>query len=152
MPATPGPTGAHARLTEQLCFALYSASKAVAGAYRPLLKDLGLTYSQYLVLLALWEHDSLTVAELGGHLGLDSGTLSPLLKRLEKADIVARTRAEPDERVVRVSLTASGRALESRLAPVRASVEDSTGLSSGEFASLRAQLERLTAALEAGAP
>ena len=152
MPATRGPSGAHARLHEQLCFALYSASKAVAGTYRPLLKELGLTYSQYLVLLALWEHDSLTVAALGGHLGLDSGTLSPLLKRLEGAGHVARVRTESDERVVRVDLTAAGRSLESLLAPVRARVEASTGLSAGEFTALRAQLDKLTATLAAGTP
>ena len=98
-------------LDEQLCFALYSASRAVTRAYAPLLAPLGLTYPQYLVLLVLWERDGLPVRDLGERLALDSGTLTPLLKRLEHQGLVERRRGEDDERVVRIHLTAAGRAL-----------------------------------------
>jgi DNA-binding MarR family transcriptional regulator len=101
-------------LDEQLCFALYSASRAVTRAYAPLLAPLGLTYPQYLVLLVLWEGDGLLVRALGDRLALDSGTLTPLLKRLEHHGLVERRRGEDDERVVRIHLTAAGRALRAR--------------------------------------
>jgi DNA-binding MarR family transcriptional regulator len=96
---------------EQLCFALYSASRAVTRAYAPLLEPLGLTYPQYLVLLVLWERDGLPVKRVGERLALDSGTLTPLLKRLEHQGLVARRRGGTDERIVRIHLTPAGRAL-----------------------------------------
>lgn len=99
------------RLDAQLCFAVYSAEHAFTRAYRPLLKALGLTYPQYLIMLTLWETDDLTVKGLGERLMLDSGTLTPLLKRLEAAGLVSRTRSAADERRVHVTLTAEGRAL-----------------------------------------
>ena len=141
----------HARLGDQLCFALYTASKTVAGAYRPGLKTLGLTYPQYLAMLALWENDSQTVAGLGGALGLDSGTLSPLLKRLEASGLLRRERSDRDERVVRLRLTAKGAALEQEAASVRLAVEASTSLSHDEFLRLRESLEALTAAVTGSA-
>ena len=101
-------------LDEQLCFALYSASRAVTRAYAPLLEPLGLTYPQYLVLLVLWERDGVPIKQLGERLALDSGTLTPLLKRLAAQDLVERRRGEDDERVVRIHLTAAGRALRSK--------------------------------------
>ena len=101
-------------LDEQLCFALYSASRAVTRAYAPLLEPLGLTYPQYLVLLVLWERDGASVKQLGERLALDSGTLTPLLKRLAAQGLVQRRRGEDDERVVRIHLTAAGRALRSK--------------------------------------
>ena len=101
-------------LDEQLCFALYSASRAVIRAYAPLLAPLGLTYPQYLVLLVLWERDGLPVKDVGERLALDSGTLTPLLKRLEHQGLVERRRGEDDERVVRIHLTAAGRALRNK--------------------------------------
>ncbi|RYZ01278.1 MAG: MarR family transcriptional regulator [Myxococcales bacterium] len=106
------------RLEEQLCFALYSASRAFTRAYQPLLEPLGLTYPQYLVMLVLWEGKSLTVSALGTRVGLDSGTLTPLLKRLEHAKLVKRRRGAEDERVVIVSLSAAGQALKARAATV----------------------------------
>lgn len=106
------------KLENQICFPLYAASLAMMRAYRPLLADLGLTYPQYLVMLALWEKRCLTVKELGGVLHLDSGTLTPLLKRLEAAGLVNRRRRQLDERVVEVSLTGSGRDLKRRAADV----------------------------------
>ena len=134
----------HARLNDQLCFALYTASKAVSAAYRPLLRELDLTYPQYLTLLAIWEKDGQAVAELGEALGLDSGTLSPVLQRLERAGLVRRRRAEDDERVVRIHATAQGLEMESRVTPVRQAVESATGLDDAEFAALRARLHELT--------
>ena len=102
------------RLDHQVCFALYSASLAMTKLYKPLLDVLGLTYPQYVALLALWERDGLTVSELGERLFLDSGTLTPLLKRLEAAGLVARLRDVQDERRVRITLTPQGRALRER--------------------------------------
>lgn len=99
------------QLDDQLCFALYSASRAVTRAYAPLLQPLGLTYPQYLVLLVLWERDGASVKQLGERLALDSGTLTPLLQRLESQGLVERRRGDDDERVVRIRLTAAGRAL-----------------------------------------
>ncbi|CRK58297.1 Organic hydroperoxide resistance transcriptional regulator [Alloactinosynnema sp. L-07] len=98
-------------LEQQLCFALYTASRALTGRYRPLLDDLGLTYPQYLVMLALLDRGPLTVKDLGQALQLDSGTLSPLLKRMESAGILRRTRGTADERSVLVELTDAGEAL-----------------------------------------
>jgi len=104
------------RLDDQLCFALYSASRAVTSVYRPLLDELQLTYPQYLVLLVLWEEEPCTVGHLGARLHLDSGTLSPLLKRLESTGYISRVRSPDDERRVQIALTPAGRALEDRAA------------------------------------
>jgi DNA-binding MarR family transcriptional regulator len=101
-------------LARQLCFALYSASRAVTRAYAPLLAPLGLTYPQYVVFLALWERDGQPVHELGTCLGLDSGTLTPLLKRLEQRGLIERRRDHEDERVVKIFLTADGKALRAK--------------------------------------
>lgn len=101
-------------LDNQLCFALYSTSLAMTKLYKPLLETLGLTYPQYLVMLVLWERDGLMVSELGERLFLDSGTLTPLLKRLEAMALLARLRDAQDERRVRVTLTAKGRALKNQ--------------------------------------
>ena len=102
------------RLDHQLCFALYSASLAMTKLYKPLLAELGLTYPQYLAMLALWEEDGQTVSALGERLHLDSGTLTPLLKRMETAGLVTRLRDAADERRVLIRLTAAGRALKAR--------------------------------------
>jgi DNA-binding MarR family transcriptional regulator len=102
------------RLDNQVCFPLYAASRAMMQMYQPMLAKLGLTYPQYLVLLVLWEEDGLSVKALGQRLYLDSGTLTPLLKRLEEAGLVRRARATHDERVVEVSLTAEGKRLKKR--------------------------------------
>ncbi|CAM5275704.1 hypothetical protein SALBM311S_04428 [Streptomyces alboniger] len=102
------------RLDSQICFSLHAASRAFNGVYRVLLKDLGLTYPQYLVMLVLWEQGELPVKKLGEHLRLDSGTLSPLLKRLETAGLVRRERSARDERSVEVRLTEEGAALRER--------------------------------------
>jgi DNA-binding MarR family transcriptional regulator len=110
------------RLDEQLCFALYSASRAFSRAYAPILADLGLTYPQYAVMLVLWESDGLSVGELGERLSLDSGTLTPLLKRLEASGTIKRERDPSDERVVRIRLTAAGKKLEKKAQGVPAAL------------------------------
>ncbi|MDX2090574.1 MAG: MarR family transcriptional regulator [Kofleriaceae bacterium] len=104
----------HLKLDFQLCFALYAASRAVVRAYAPLLEPLGLTYPQYLVFLVLWEQDGVAVSQLGERLKLDSGTLTPLLKRLEERELLVRKRSTEDERVVLVHLTDAGRALQAQ--------------------------------------
>ena len=102
------------KLSSQLCFPLYAAARNVTGLYTPLLKPLGLTYTQYIVLLVLWEKDGVSVTEIGEKLMLDNGTLSPLLKKLEQAGYVVRQRSREDERGVVVSLTDAGRALQEK--------------------------------------
>lgn len=99
------------KLDNQICFAIYASSREITKLYRPLLQDIGLTYTQYVTMLALWEKDNVTVSELGNRLYLDSGTLTPLLKKLEAAGLVQRTRDKTDERSVLVTLTAQGEAL-----------------------------------------
>ncbi|WP_283614556.1 MarR family winged helix-turn-helix transcriptional regulator [Mycolicibacterium poriferae] len=133
------------RLEEQLCFALYSASRAVTSAYRPLLDELNLTYPQYLVLLVLWEDDACTIGQLGDRLHLDSGTLSPLIKRLEAAGLVRRQRSNADERRVDVTLTADGRALEDRAACIPERLLGSTDADPAQLAALRDALTLITA-------
>jgi DNA-binding MarR family transcriptional regulator len=135
------------RLDRQVCFALYSASRAATAVYRPVLEDLGLTYPQYLVMLVLWESEPRGVKELGEELGLDSGTLSPLLKRLEAMGLVARRRSGEDERRVVVHLTHTGRALSTRAGAIPQRLADAAGLSGEELEQLRTTLERLTQAL-----
>ena len=100
------------KLANQLCFPLYAAARNVTGLYTPWLKPLGLTYTQYIVFLVLWEEDGLSVTEIGERLMLDNGTLSPLLKKLEKAGYIRRRRRSEDDRVVEITLTDSGRALQ----------------------------------------
>ena len=99
------------KLSNQLCFPLYAAARNVTGLYTPWLKPLGLTYTQYIVFLVLWEKDGISVTEIGEKLMLDNGTLSPLLKKLEKAGYVERHRRPEDDRVVEITLTDAGRAL-----------------------------------------
>ncbi|MER6594139.1 MarR family transcriptional regulator [Micromonospora purpureochromogenes] len=132
-------------LRRQVCFALYAASRALTDVYRPILDEVGLTYPQYLVLLVLWEReDAPTVSELGTELRLDSGTLSPLLKRLEAAGLVIRSRSARDERRVEVGLTADGRALRQRMDEVPLQVARATGLTEAELIALRDTLTRVT--------
>lgn len=138
-----------ARLDDQLCFALYSASRMVTGAYRPLLEELGITYPQYLVMLVLWEEQHCSVGHLGDRLRLDSGTLSPLLKRLAATGLVVRQRATDDERRVQVSLTAAGRELEERAACIPARLLESAHASEAEITALRDALRHLVDQLDA---
>lgn len=131
-------------LDEQLCFTLYAASRAVRSRYRDLLGELGLTYPQYLVMLVLWSEGPISVRGLGEHLMLDSGTLSPVLKRLEAAGLVVRRRGVPDERSVEVSLTQAGARLRSRAEAVPPEMSEAMGLSGGDSRRLLKELEALT--------
>jgi DNA-binding MarR family transcriptional regulator len=138
-------------LDDQLCFALYAAQRAVTAAYRPLLDDLGLTYPQYLVLLVLWERGETTVKELAGALRLDYGTVSPLLKRLERAGLVRRERAVSDERAVLVACTGRGEQLRERAARVPGALLAATELDGAGVTRLREELWQLAERAEAAA-
>jgi DNA-binding MarR family transcriptional regulator len=138
-------------LDRQICFSLHAASRAFNGVYRVILKDLGLTYPQYLVMLVLWEQGDLPVKKLGEHLRLDSGTLSPLLKRLESAGLVHRERSTRDERSVEVRLTEKGTALRERALEVPRRIVSATGFDVEEIRDLKARLDQLTATLDSAA-
>ncbi|WNG33356.1 MarR family transcriptional regulator [Archangium minus] len=135
------------RLENQLCFALHAASRAMTGAYQPLLEELGITYPQYLVLLTLWEEDGARVSRIGERLYLDSATLTPLLKRLEARGLVERRRSSADERVVEVFLSAEGKRLEQKAREIPQALFCKTKLSIGELVRLRATLQELTRTL-----
>lgn len=131
------------QLDHQLCFAVYSTSLAMTRLYKAPLEKLKLTYPQYIVMLALWEQDDIMVSTLGERLSLDSGTLTPLLKRLEASDFVARARDVTDERRVRVTLTATGRKLKARAATVPGCLMAATQCSVSELVALTQQLQSL---------
>jgi MarR family transcriptional regulator, organic hydroperoxide resistance regulator len=131
------------KLEAQLCFPLYAASNLLTRLYRPLLEKLGLTYPQYLVMLVLWERSSANVGELSAALHLDSGTLTPLLKRLEANGLVRRERSAEDERRVEVSLTREGEALKKRALEVPGALACRVGLGNERFIGLRAELRAL---------
>jgi len=131
-------------LDDQLCFALYAASRAVTARYRPMLDELGLTYPQYLVMMLLWEEDHQTVGQLGAKLALDSGTLSPLLKRLTAAGLVTRHRRVEDERSVAIALTDAGRALKERAYAISEQMIGAIAFDTSEFDDLKSRLRLLT--------
>jgi len=128
------------RLDELLCFGLYSAAQAMNRVYQPLLEPHGLTYPQYAVLVALWERDGRPVGELGRQLGLESNTLTPLLKRMEQAGLVARTRSTEDERCVIVTLAARGKALRTELAHIPGCIAKATGMTAADAMRLRGEV------------
>lgn len=138
------------RLDNQLCYALYAAAHRMTKSYRPLLERLGLTYPQYLVLLVLWEQDGVTVSEIGRRLRLDSGTLTPVLKRLEVAGLLRRTRRQSDEREVEIALTAQGRELRAEAVSVREAVMCQLEMSEPEIRNLRRDLNLVIDRLGAG--
>jgi MarR family transcriptional regulator, organic hydroperoxide resistance regulator len=138
-------------LDRQVCFALYSASRAFTNLYRPLLEELDLTYPQYLVMLVLWERETVSVKDLGSALRLDSGTLSPLLKRLEAAGLLNRARSADDERSVVVAITESGLDLKEKAQAVPRCMVSATSMDADELAELRSTLERLTTTVNAAA-
>lgn len=131
------------QLDNQLCFALYSTSLAMTRLYKPLLDELGLTYPQYLAMLVLWEKDGLMVSELGERLYLDSGTLTPLLKRLESSGLISRIRAVEDERRVHITLTAAGRKLKARAARIPGCILSASQCSIPELMALTQQVQAL---------
>jgi DNA-binding MarR family transcriptional regulator len=139
------------RLDNQICFAVYSAAHAFNRVYKPLLDRLGLTYPQYLVMLSLWERDGVPLKDIGERLFLDSGTLTPLLKRLETAGLVKRTRSTEDERQVLIALTAQGQALKEKARNVPQSILEASDCSVAELVALKSEIvslrDRLNAAL-----
>ena len=142
MPRSLKPDNEALRLDNQLCFALYSTSLAMTKMYKPMLEAIRLTYPQYLAMLVLWEEDGLTVSEIGERLLLDSGTLTPLLKRMEATGLLARLRDTEDERRVRVKLTAAGNSLRVQAAEIPPCVRDITGCSVSELHSLSQSIKK----------
>jgi MarR family transcriptional regulator, organic hydroperoxide resistance regulator len=142
------------RLGNQVCFAVYSAAHAFNRVYKPLLDRLGLTYPQYLAMLVLWERDGVPLKEIGERLFLDSGTLTPLLKRLEAAGFVKRSRSSEDERQVKITLTAQGQALKEKARSVPLSILDASSCSVAELSAARNEIvalrDRLNAAVGEG--
>ena len=149
MPAKTPSADEMLHLDNQVCFALYSASLAMTKLYKPLLQDLGLTYPQYLAMLVLWEDDGLMVSEIGERLSLDSGTLTPLLKRLEAAGLVSRVRDAGDERRVHITLTAAGRKLKQRAQKIPGCVLAASQCSVPEVVRLTRELRGLRQRLAA---
>lgn len=143
MASSPDPSADTLKLSNQLCFPIYAAANAIQKAYRPHLAPLGLTYPQYLVMLVLWERDGLSLGDIGRRLHLDSGTLTPLLKRLEGAGLVGRRRSEEDERVVLITLTEKGRALKAVAEPIPVKLADAMHLEPAQALALKAGLEAL---------
>jgi DNA-binding MarR family transcriptional regulator len=139
------------RLERQLCFAVYSTAHAFTRAYKPILDKVGLTYPQYLVMLVLWEKAALPVKSIGEQLDLDSGTLSPLLKRLEQGGLIVRTRDPKDERQVIVSLTPEGDQMRSQVDTIMTSIGQSIGCTLEEMAAIREMLQGLRTNLTAPA-
>ena len=139
------------QLGNQLCFAIYSAAHAFNRVYKPLLDRLGLTYPQYLVMLVLWERDGVPVKDIGERLFLDSGTLTPLLKRMEAAHLLKRTRSAEDERQVLISLTSQGQALREKARAVPQAILAASACSLGELSAMKNQLITLRDRLNAAA-
>ena len=135
------------RIDDQMCFALYTASRTMTAAYRPLLADLGITYPQYLVMLALWEDGPSSVGQLCERLSLDSGTLSPLLKRLEATGYITRQRSAADERRVDIALTPTGSRLRERAVCIPEQMFASIDMSMEDAMGLKEALQRLTTAI-----
>jgi DNA-binding MarR family transcriptional regulator len=148
--AAEGPAEGSLLLDDQLCFALYAASRAVTARYRPLLDQLGLTYPQYLVMLVLWEQDSISVRDLGIALQLESSTLSPLLKRLEANGLLRRERRRDDERSVAIRLTDTGERMREQAAAVPLAIGDAMGLTPAQDALAKQLLRLITANVAAG--
>lgn len=136
------------KLENQLCFPLYLVSKGITNMYRPFLEELDLTYSQYLVLMVLWEQDGIAVHEIGKKLFLDSGTLTPLLKRLELKEILLRKRKKEDERVVAVFLTEKGNNLRQKACEIPKKMQDTLGLSQVQFTELKQSIQTLLTKLK----
>ncbi|WP_378942221.1 MarR family winged helix-turn-helix transcriptional regulator [Paracoccus sp. R86501] len=139
-------------LDRMLCFDVYAVNLAFGRIYKPLLEPLGLTYSQYLVLMSLWGQDDRTVGQLGAGLGLDSSTLTPLIKRIEAAGLVTRNRDPQDERRVIVTLTDQGRALQTHAAHIRSCVREETGMSVEELLQLQAMIRKLRSSIASQDP
>lgn len=132
------------KLDNQICFALYSASKSIISLYKPFLKDLGLTYTQYITMLVLWENDPLPIKDIGNRLDLDTGTLTPLLKKLEGMDLIQRLRDDGDERVVNVYLTTKGRTLKEKALKIPEKIFLASGVSVEDALELKRVLAKIS--------
>ncbi|MDB5053008.1 MAG: Organic hydroperoxide resistance transcriptional regulator [Bacilli bacterium] len=139
------------KLDNQLCFTIYACSRAIINLYRPALDEMGITYPQYLVLLILWEEDGITVKLIGEKLFLDSGTLTPLLKRMEQAQLVVRKRSEQDERKVLIHLTEAGKEIRQLACKIPEDMMRQRGLSAAEFTSLLGDFKHLLTRLHQAA-
>ncbi|WP_342327525.1 MarR family transcriptional regulator [Pedobacter sp. FW305-3-2-15-E-R2A2] len=131
------------KLENQLCFPIYALSRQITALYRPHLEALELTYPQYLVMLALWEHETVTVKQLGKLLWLDSGTLTPLLKRMEENGLLSRNRSEADERVVNIRISAKGTALKQLALSIPEAIKDALSTDDEQLFNLRDQLKQI---------
>jgi len=140
------------KLDDKLCFALYSSSLAMLQSYKPLLAAIGLTYPQYLAMLVLWEEDGITIKRLAERLGLDSGSVTPLVKRLEEAAFVKRNRAADDERNLSIELTREGRALQAKAEAASSQFVDACRIGQAEGGALKDKLTALTASLRSAGP
>ena len=138
----------HPCLEDHLCFSLYACSRAIFRMYRPLLDELGLTYPQYLVLLVLWDRSECSIKELSDILSLDSGTLTPMLKRMEAANLIVRKRSESDERVVNVRITEAGMALQERAVCIPEAMLGASGMTAEEVAGLNRAIQKLMSHVE----
>lgn len=140
------------KLEEHICFSLYATSRAIFRMYRPLLDELGLTYPQYLVLLVLWDRRECSIKELSETLSLDSGTLTPMLKRMESAKLIVRKRSETDERVVNIQITDSGKALQERAVCIPEAMFASSGMTMEEISALNETIKKLMSHVESNNP
>ena len=131
------------KLDNQICFPLYALSKEIINQYRPFLDELEITYPQYIVLLVLWENDDLTVGQIGEKVQLDSGTLTPLLKRLEAKEIISRNRCKEDERIVKIELTEKGQDLKSKACSIPSKISEKINLSDDELKVIKTIINKL---------
>ncbi|KUY20663.1 MarR family transcriptional regulator [Elizabethkingia miricola] len=135
------------KLDNQICFPVYALSREIVGRYRPLLDQLDITYPQYLVLLVLWEHQEQSVSQLGEKLYLDSGTLTPLLKRLEQKKLVTRSRSKEDERIVKIKLTSEGQNLQKKAASIPKQLFEDMKVPEEELKQLKTTIEKILTTL-----
>ncbi|TYT29118.1 MarR family winged helix-turn-helix transcriptional regulator [Elizabethkingia anophelis] len=135
------------KLDNQICFPVYALSREIVGRYRPLLDQLDITYPQYLVLLVLWEHQEQSVSRLGEKLYLDSGTLTPLLKRLEQKKLVTRSRSKEDERIVKIKLTSEGQSLQKKAASIPKQLFEDMKVPEEELKQLKTTIEKILTTL-----
>ncbi|MCL1664688.1 MarR family transcriptional regulator [Elizabethkingia ursingii] len=135
------------KLDNQICFPVYALSREIVGRYRPLLDQLDITYPQYLVLLVLWEHQEQSVSQLGEKLYLDSGTLTPLLKRLEQKNLVTRSRSKEDERIVKIKLTSEGENLQKKAADIPKQLFEDMKVPEEELKQLKTTIEKILTTL-----
>lgn len=136
------------KLENQICFPLYAIAKEITGLYRPFLDEIGITYPQYLVMMVLWENDGLTVSHIGNKLFLDSGTLTPLLKRLEAKEFLVRKRKKEDERVVEIFLTDNGKQLQQKACEIPGKIQQKIGIETKDLLELKETIQKILIKIE----